>query len=87
MPTVAAPTKTRKPTAYFAQYQGVSGILSKPRGRRLSSSIPRPTRSIPMTEPNPTGAGRVAGRRRVMHDYYPDLRDRVLARQRAQQAA
>ena len=82
MTTVATPTKTRKPTAYFAQYNGVSGILSKP-GAHVLFFDPETYEVIPMTEPNPPGLVVLRDVEGWMSDYYADLRARVVTQQAA----
>ena len=79
---IATPISTRKPTAYFAQYNGIPGILSKP-GDQVLFFDPETYNVIPMTEPNPPDLvvlREVAG---WMEDFYTDLRVRVVTHQAA----
>lgn len=80
--SVASAAKTRKPTAYFAQYNGVPGILSKP-GAHVLFFDPETYNVIPMTEPNPPGLIVLRDVEGWMEDFYTDLRTRVVAQQTA----
>lgn len=76
MQTVHEVTTTRKPRAYFAQYDGVAGILSKP-GARVVFFDPATQTVTPMTEPNPPLLVVLANVETWMADYYADLMARI----------
>jgi hypothetical protein len=82
MTTVAETRTTRKPQAFFAQYDGVSGIISKP-GTTVIFFDPETQTVIPLTEPNPPLLVVLGNVEEWMADFYSDLQARILERRAA----
>ena len=82
MTTATVPHMTRKPQAFFAQYDGVSGIITKP-GNTVIFFDPETQTVIPMTEPNPPLLVVLGNVEEWMADFYADLQARILERRAA----
>jgi hypothetical protein len=82
MPTITETPATRKPKAYFAQYDGIPGILSKP-GDTIIFFDPATQTVIPMTEANPPLLIVLGNVETWMADYYADLQARITERRAA----
>lgn len=86
MQNVAEMLPTRKPQAYFAQYDGIPGILSKP-GDTVIFFDPATHTVTPMTEPNPPLLLVLGNVETWMADYYADLQARIEERKGAAQTS
>lgn len=75
-------TAPRTPRAYFAQYDGVPGILSKP-GDQVVFFNPETYEVTPMTEPNPPLLVVLRDVDEWMQDFYADMQARIAERRAA----
>ena len=81
MTTIANAAATRKPQAYFAQLDGVSGIITKP-GDAVLFFDPATETVTPITPANTAQLLVLRNVEEWMTDYYADLRANVIARRR-----